>query len=67
MMNLIDSGRHRRRPLKRETLEMAGLTALSVTGALILLPVIGLRMLAGSVPFAKIGAGQQQEDSYLIT
>jgi hypothetical protein len=51
-----------------ENLEMAGLTALSVTGALILLPVIGLKALASTLPFVRNANGRQQEpDSYLIT
>lgn len=67
-MHLMDVGRRRRRQPKRETLEMAGLTALSVTGAAILLPVIGLKALAGTLPFVKNISGKQQEpvDSYLI-
>ncbi|MGX1159847.1 hypothetical protein FBY31_1789 [Arthrobacter sp. SLBN-100] len=68
MMNLMDGGPLRGRTPKRENLEMAGLTALSVTGALILLPIIGLKALASRLPFVKNANGRQQEpDSYLIT
>lgn len=52
-MILLDGGRGSSRPPKRQNLEVAGFTALSVAGALILLPVIGLKALAGALPFVK--------------
>ncbi|TDL41122.1 hypothetical protein [Arthrobacter nitrophenolicus] len=72
MINLMDGGmddgRRRRRPSKREQLEIAGLTALSVVGALVLLPVIGLKAVAGALPFVRSASGDQQglEEIYLI-
>ena len=65
MMELMDGGRRRRRLPKRETLELVGFTALSVTAAAVLLPAIGLKALA--LPFGKNPAARPEpEDSYLI-
>ena len=67
MMELMDGGRRRRRLPKRETLELVGFTALSVTAAAVLLPAIGLKALATALPFGKNPAARPEpEDSYLI-
>ena len=67
MMELMDGGRRRRRLPKRETLEMVGFTALSVTAAAVLLPAIGVKAVVSSLPFAKRVVGPAEpEDSYLI-
>ncbi|ADX74165.1 hypothetical protein Asphe3_30550 [Pseudarthrobacter phenanthrenivorans Sphe3] len=69
MINLMDGGRRRRRPSKREQLEMAGFTVLSVTGAVILLPVIGLKAVMSALPFVRtpaIGDQQGHDEHYLI-
>ncbi|MBT2567128.1 hypothetical protein J7I84_11605 [Arthrobacter sp. ISL-85] len=63
----MDGGRRRRRSPKRETLELVGFTALSVTAAAVLLPAIGLKALAGALPFRKnLVRPPEPEDSYLI-
>lgn len=55
MMNLMDGGdRHGRLP-KREIVELVGLAALNVAGALLLIPVVALNGLAGARPFSKSG------------
>ncbi|WP_426226184.1 hypothetical protein [Pseudarthrobacter sp. DSP2-3-2b1] len=66
MMNLTDGGgRPRRRP-KREILEDVGLTTLSVTAALILLPAIGARVLVRSIFPVKADPRDADRTSYLI-
>lgn len=64
----MDGGRRRRRPPKRETLEVIGFTALSVTAAAVLLPVIGVKAVVSALPFVKNATGHlaEPEDSYLI-
>ncbi|WP_246857276.1 hypothetical protein [Pseudarthrobacter sp. NIBRBAC000502770] len=67
MMELMDGGRRRRRLPKRETLELVGFTALSVTAAAVLLPAIGVKAVVSALPFARKPSGPAEpEDSYLI-
>lgn len=67
MMELMDGGRPRRRLPKRETLELVGFTALSLTAAAVLLPAIGIKAAVGALPLVKTPAAlATPEDSYLI-
>ncbi|MDQ0145984.1 hypothetical protein [Pseudarthrobacter niigatensis] len=67
MMELLDGGRRRRRLPKRETLELVGFTALSVTAAAVLLPAIGIKAVVSALPFVKTpAASATPEDLYLI-
>ena len=69
MMDLMDGGRRRRRHYKREPLEMAALTALSVGAAMVLLPAIGLKVLTGKLsPVRNVAGGARgPEEHYLNT
>ncbi|NUT69567.1 hypothetical protein HNO81_00045 [Pseudarthrobacter sp. C4D7] len=63
----MDGGRRRRRLPKRETLELVGFTALSVSAAAVLLPAIGIKAVVDALPFVKTpAASATPEDFYLI-
>lgn len=61
MMNEIEGELRRRRPPERDVLELVGLAALSVAGALILIPAVALNGWAGARPFSGSGRDQIEE------
>jgi hypothetical protein len=68
MLDLMHDSRGRRRNPQRHTVEEAGFTVLSVAAALVLLPVIGLKAVAGRLPLVKVSSVQRPEadEHYLI-
>ncbi|WP_228379536.1 hypothetical protein [Pseudarthrobacter enclensis] len=69
MMELMDRAHRRRRQPGREPLEIAAFTALSVGAAVVLLPAIGLKVIAGKLPLVRnaVGRSPELEQHYLIT
>lgn len=66
MMNLMHSGQRRARQPKREILQEVGLSALSITAALILLPAVGTKALVHAVFTTKGKSADADRTHYLI-